>query len=297
MFKNRQGQPVVRSPRTLHRYVITSKLGAGGFGEVFQARLVDLDMQVALKRFRMRPGDTDQAIRNWLNEYTTHEALAHPNILQSYDAFEDGGFLYIATELASHSLDHYITEWSVFFPPWDDLGIARAGMHLASALHYLHVGWRDDQPLVHRDVTPNNVFFFEASTVFKIGDFGISTVLDNAGDIAVTQIANWGFVAPELLRLGYTVPQSDLFQLGLVLYSMAAGAYAIPKESSIAEKKAAIKSGAAWTAANQLEGTDDGLKDAIKKLLFRNLERRYASASEVHADMTKIFYRLRSLNK
>ena len=292
-MRNKKGQPVVHSSRTLHRYVITNTLGSGGFGEVFRARLIDLDLPVALKRFRKRSGSTQQAVDNWIAECTTHEALSHPNILQSYDAFEDEGFLYLATELATKSLDKYIDDFSAIFPPWNDITIARAGMHLASALHYLHVGWREDTPLVHRDVTPNNVFVFQETDTFKLGDFGISKLLEQQDDIAVTQIANWSFVAPELIRAGYTVPQSDLFQLGLVLYTMAAGDYAIPKSQSIQAQRSAIASGAAWKAANELEGNDEELKDCIKRLLLRDLEKRYPTAEAVHGDLRKIHYRLR----
>lgn len=293
-MRNKRGQLVVHSDRTLHRYVITDRLGAGGFGEVFRARLIDLGLPVALKRFKVDRGATQRALDNWFLEYTTHEALSHPNILQSYDAFQDDGFLYLATELATSSLDQYIDEWSALFPPWDDAGTARAGMHLASALHYLHVGWRDGQPLVHRDVTPNNVFVFQESNAFKLGDFGISKLLDEQDGIAVTQVANWAFVAPELVRLGYTVPQSDLFQLGLVLYTMAAGAYILSKDAPVQEKKNAIVSGAAWKSANDLEGVDDELKECIKRLLFRDLSKRYPTAEAAHGDLRRIYYRLRS---
>jgi serine/threonine-protein kinase len=171
---NKRGQLVVRSDRTLHRYVILDKIGAGGYGEVFRARAMDMDMPVALKRYKMKSGLTQQAWEGWASECSTHEALSHPNILQAYDAFSDDGFLYLATELATKSLNQYIDEYSQYFPPWDDLGVARAGMHLASALHYLHVGWREDRPLIHRDVTPNNVFVFQDTNTFKLGDFGIS---------------------------------------------------------------------------------------------------------------------------
>lgn len=292
--RNARGQLIVRSSRTLQRYIVTDQLGSGGFGEVFRARLIDLNVQVALKRFKRRGGATQQILDNWVSEYTTHEALSHPNILQSYDAFEDDGFLYLATELATKSLDQYIDEWSALFPPWDDIGTARAGMHLASALHYLHGGWREGQPLVHRDVTPNNVFVFQDTNTFKLGDFGISKLLGEQDGIAVTQVANWAFVSPELIRLGYTVPQSDLFQLGLVLYTMAAGTYVVPKDAPMQAKKSAIASGAAWKSANELENVDEALKECIKRLLFRDLSKRYPTAESAHADLLKIYYRLRS---
>jgi serine/threonine protein kinase len=291
---NSRGQLVVHSNRTLHRYVINDRIGAGGYGEVFRARVVDLNLLVALKRFKMRSGFTQQALADWSSEYTTHEALSHPNILQAYDAFEDDGFLYIATELATKSVNQYIDTYSSLIPPWDDIRVAKAGMHLASALHYLHTGWRDGQPLLHRDVTPSNVFVFEETNTFKLGDFGISKHLDEPDGVAVTQVANWGFVSPELLRLGFTVPQSDLFQLGLVLYTMAAGAYVVPKSASPKEKKEAIASGQAYKSAAMLTDIDDDLRECIKLLLLRNLEKRIPVAEVAHSKLSKIYYRLRS---
>ena len=121
-----------------------------------------------------------------------------------------------------------------------------------------------------------------------------SKLLDEFSGPAVTQIANWGFVAPELVRAGFSVPQSDLFQLGLVLYAMAAGQYVVSPNASIAKKKAAIVSGAAWDAANQLDEIDQSLKNCIKKLLLRNRSKRYASAAEVHSALAKVYYRLRT---
>lgn len=290
--KNARGQLVLRSDRTLHTYLVTGRLGAGGFGEVYKATMVDLRLSVAIKRFNAKSSGR-QALENWVREYSTHEALSHPNILQAYDAFEDDGHLYLVTELASNSIDHYIDDAKAILP-WDDAGIARAAVHITSALHYLHVGWRLGKPLVHRDVTPNNVFLFEDSSIFKLGDFGISTLLNAVDDHASTKIGNWAFVAPELIQQGFTVPQSDIFQLGLVLYSMAAGAYLVDKTAPIKDKIDAISGGAAWKAANALTDIDQKLKDAIKRLLIRSLTKRYSTALEAHNDFRKIYKRLRS---
>ena len=297
-IRNSRGQLVVTSSRTLHRYTVIGKLGSGGFGDVFRARSIDMGgMLVALKRYKRQQGSTQQTWSNWASEVSTHEALSHPNILQAFDAFEDGGYLYLVTELATKSVDQYIDEYSAALPPWDDTLVARAGMHLASALHYLHVGWNQDRPLLHRDVTPNNVFVFEDTNVFKLGDFGISKLLDEPDGIAVTQIANWGFVSPELVRLGFTVPASDLFQLGLVLYTMSAGRHVVPKDASIDEKKQAIADGAAWRSAKELEYVDYDLQECMKRLLLRDRSKRYGAAKDVHVDLRKIYSRLRNAQR
>ncbi|MDA4132943.1 MAG: protein kinase family protein, partial [Thaumarchaeota archaeon] len=245
-LRTRSGHISITSDRTLYRYIVKHQLGGGGFGEVVHAHLSNLGIDVAMKRFRRTAGRTEAVTSNWAKEYFTHEGLSHPNILQVYDAFEDDGHLYIVTELASDSVDRRLG----FL--WPDSVVARAGMQIASALHYMHTG-SSGGPLVHRDVTPQNIFYFEGQGIFKIGDFGISKRLEDPDTIAVTQVANWGYVAPELAGpMGYTVPQSDLFQLGLVLYSMTANEHAIDQSLSLREKKQAILSGSAYQRAEEL---------------------------------------------
>ena len=279
MKMTRQGYPIVTSDRTLYSYVIKRLLGSGGFGDVYEAVLYDLKLGVALKRFKVEPGSTAAGHESWSKESTTHDSLSHPNILQVFDAFEYDGFLFIATELATASLDHCT-------PPggWAESEVMNAGIQIASALHYMHTA-SGDGPLIHRDVTPNNIFYFQANSLFKLGDFGIAKQLDGENDVAVTLIANWSFVAPELARDGFSVPQSDLFQLGLVLYYMAQGKSAIDLSMPVKKKKAAIVGGAAYTAANDAYFVSDELQQIIKKLLLRDLNKRYSSAEEVVRDL------------
>jgi len=283
MKRSQQGFPIVVSDRTLYRYMVTKHLGEGGFGEVFQARIRSLRLNVALKRFKLDPGGTRAGRERWAREASTHGSMSHPNILQVLDAFKYEGFLYLATELATGSLDNCT-------PPqgWDELEVMRAGMHVSSALHYMHTAWTDEGPLIHRDVTPNNIFYFQEASLFKIGDFGIAKALDGEDGVAVTQIANWSFVAPELVKDGFSVPQSDLFQLGLVLYFMAQGESAIPTNLSVADRKRSVVGGAAYRAASDAPFESEGLQGCIKKLLLRDMDKRYQSASEVFADLRAV---------
>ncbi|WP_438042670.1 serine/threonine protein kinase [Sorangium sp. So ce128] len=290
MKTTKQGFPIVKSDRTLYRYVIKKLLGSGGFGDVYEAELFDLNLSVALKRFRVKPGSTASVLESWANESETHDSLSHPNILQVFDAFECEGFLYMATELATASLDHCTPAEG-----WDESEVMRAGIQIASALHYMHTAWGAAGPLIHRDVTPNNIFYFQGKSIFKIGDFGIAKQLDGQYDVAVTQVANWSFVAPELARGDFSVPQSDLFQLGLVLYFMAQGESAIDSSLPIAKKKQAIVDGAAHQSAKDAIFLSDKLQQCIKRLLLRDRVKRYSSAKSVVADLRAAHKEFREL--
>jgi serine/threonine protein kinase len=269
---------VVRSGQTLYHYAMRKLIGAGGFGEVFKARILELDTLVALKRFRAARGDTEKVYEDWLKEYGIHSALTHPSILQVLDAFVSGSHFYIATELATCSMDRFINAGEA----WTDEVVVAAGIQVSSALHYIHETRDEEHPIVHRDVTPKNVFYFEDKDLFKLGDFGISKVLPSKEDVAVTEVANWGFVSPELVRQHFTSEQSDLYQLGLVLLSMCTGRYPVDQSLSAREKAQAIAEGLPWKVADSLTGVHPALKRVIKKLLFRDLAKRFESAEEVY---------------
>lgn len=209
--------------------------------------------------------------------------MNHPHVLEVLDAFAYKGHVYIVTELASSTLEEAVE----FQISWPELDVVRAGLQLSSALHYLHQHARPNSPLVHRDVTTKNVFYFQDEDTFKLGDFGITKVLGTPTSVATTQVANWGFVAPKLIRLGYTTPQSDLYQLGLVLYAMTKGQHAVDQSLPQADRIDAIANGVPYKEARALTCRAD-LKKVILKLLLRRQDRRYSTAQEVFVDLQPI---------
>src|SRR5262249_59319463 len=92
--------PVARAPTTrLGPYEILAKLGAGGMGEVYRARDVRLDRDVAIKILPESSAHEPQALARFQREAKAVAALSHPNILTIYDVGTDGGVTYAVTEL------------------------------------------------------------------------------------------------------------------------------------------------------------------------------------------------------
>lgn len=278
----------IRSSRTLQTYELLAPIGSGGFGEVFRARAIDLGILVAVKRFKKGAGSTRDVVDNWAKECVLHQGISHPNVLRAHDAFVERGQAYLVTELATDSLDKLCVAGVRTSLPRTQRMVRRAGLHLSSALHFIHVGWRKSKPVVHRDVTPKNVFYFEKTSMFKLGDFGISKRLGEPDEVATTQIANWHFVSVDLIREGFTVPQSDLFQLGLVLYSILARRPLIPTNATRDQALAAIEGGAAHRAISALTGLNPLLYRVLRRLVIRDRAKRYGTAKEVHDDLSKI---------
>src|SRR2546422_464553 len=83
----------------LGSYEIVAPLGAGGMGEVYRAKDIKLDRQVAVKVLPERLANDPQALARFEREAKAVAALSHPNILAIYDFGANQGITYAVTEL------------------------------------------------------------------------------------------------------------------------------------------------------------------------------------------------------
>src|SRR5215831_18010527 len=158
---------VVTSPETLLSYEVERFLGEGGFGQVFLARRAGrssvVDETVCVK--------ISTRIDGWLREAYFGQLLdGHPRAIKIFDAFpllqEDGRILYcLALEFARHGdLRAYLHRTR---KGWPERHVRREIAGILEVLGKLHRGH-----LLHRDLTPMNVFVCEGPSL-KLGDFGI----------------------------------------------------------------------------------------------------------------------------
>jgi serine/threonine protein kinase len=160
-------QQVITSPETKLQYRIESLLGQGGFGQAYLARRITrsraVPMTVALK--------ASEHIDGWLREAYFGQLLGdHPRAIRVFDAFPlmpaDGAVLYcLALEYARHGdLRAYLHRTG---KGWPESSARREIAGVLEVLGKLHRG-----QLLHRDLTPLNVFVCEGPTL-KLGDFGL----------------------------------------------------------------------------------------------------------------------------
>ena len=154
---------------TIHRYVVTGEVGAGGMGVVYAAYDYGLDRRVALKLLRdPRPG---AAQRRLLREAQALAKLSHPNVVTVYDVGTHREHVFVAMELVEGIT---LREWLASRPrSWRDVvdAFLRAGDGLAAA----HAAG-----IVHRDFKPDNVLIDRRGRV-RVGDFGLA-LLDRDDD-------------------------------------------------------------------------------------------------------------------
>ncbi|MEM6991305.1 MAG: serine/threonine-protein kinase [Myxococcota bacterium] len=164
----------VRRGETIGRYVVLSRLGAGGMGVVYAAYDPDLDRKVALKLLhRHQRGIESPASQRLLREAQAMAKLDHPNVITVHDVGTFDGTIFVAMEFVDGvTLRAWLQRTSSAAVVLDAL--LQAGRGLAAA----HA-----RGLVHRDFKPDNVMVADDGRV-RVMDFGLVRSTEDADDPA-----------------------------------------------------------------------------------------------------------------
>jgi eukaryotic-like serine/threonine-protein kinase len=206
-----------------HFYIIRA-LGSGGMGVVYEAQDTRLPRSVAIKVLKSSLSKDVDAVRRFKREARLASSLNHPNICTILDVDEGNGQSFIAMELLhGRSLKARLAASA---PTLDEI-VDVAGQ-VADALAAAH-----DQGIIHRDITPANVFLTDHGLV-KLLDFGLAKHFPRADeDEDSTEdltrpgavVGTLHYLSPEQLANDGPVDyRCDLYSLGVILYQMATGA-------------------------------------------------------------------------
>ena len=193
-------------------YDDVTPLAKGGMAEVFRARHVPLERPVAVKV--MLDGADEHGVERMLQEARLVAKLRHPNLVHVYDAGQlPGGRPYVVMEcIEGNTLARCARPMSV------GVALTLVGQ-VAAALGVAH-----DVGVIHRDVKPSNILLDSSADgpVAKLADFGIARTEDSDITRTGTALGTPAYMAPESFR-GETVPASDVYGLGLILYELLTG--------------------------------------------------------------------------
>ena len=268
-------------------YEILAPLGAGGMGEVYRARDIRLDRDVAIKVLPTGSVGDAQAEARFDREARAVAALNHPNICALYDVgrHDDRSFL-VMELLEGETLHHRLACGPLEVGALIDHAIA-----LADALDTAHA-----RGLLHRDLKPANLFLTTRGQI-KILDFGLAKAIEASDEAtrvaggmqtdAGTAVGTLGYMSPEQLR-GETIDaRSDLFALGAVLYEMATGLRAFQGATG-AVVSAAILGQNPIAPRTIRPSLPVRLEETILKALERDCDVRCQSAAELRADLKRV---------
>jgi serine/threonine-protein kinase len=254
-------------------YNVTRVLGSGEFGAVYEC-VGPFDQVYALKMVRPANRPYEEVQREWAKEVQRLMSLRHPNVVYIHDAFEQEFLFYLALERCDHALS------AMLGTPMDEALVLELARQLLAAVQFLH-----DNDVVHDDLHPGNVLITHGDRPqVKISDFGISNELRGASAVRPS-VVHHSIMAPEIIASGYTSKQSDLYQVGLLLFWMLTGAPAVALDTKYEQLLRAVAEGHPRKRAEAI-GTPFGM--LIAKMLRRREQYRYTSAREVWADLRQL---------
>ena len=260
---------------TRGNYVVGALIGDGQYGSVYEC-LGPFDQPYALKMLRPANKPYQAVKEEWSREMLRLESFRHPNIVYIHDAFENNFLFYLALERCDTSLRALLGR------PFGHQLFIEISRQLLMTLQYLH-----DNGVVHSDLHAGNVLISQLhqAPIVKLTDFGVAHQLDGSTRWYRPQVANPKILTPELVTAGYTTTQSDLYQLGLILYHMHTCQPAIDVNVPYPEIARQISEG---TPRQKAEALGTPLGAVIAKLLRRRDAHRYQSAREVWDDLRQI---------
>lgn len=218
-------------PQRFGRFWLHEKIGHGGMAEIFRASVgpdpAKYDVEVAVKRLHGKWCRDKSQIDMFLTEADITKFLDHPNLLHVYEA----GFV---QEIPYIAMDYV---WGIDLSRLMDLLRRRRGrfpsdlavysaMQVLRGLDYVHRAKSpggEPMEMVHRDVTPSNLFITFDGEV-RIGDFGIALVkfIEPSEERRVVK-GKPVFIPPEVLAGAAVSQRDDLWGTAACLYEMLTG--------------------------------------------------------------------------
>jgi serine/threonine protein kinase len=200
------------------QYILTSRIGAGGMAEVWEARHVHLGHRVAVKFLLPEFARNQELQERFLNEGKRQAQLQHPNIVPAVDFFQVNGRSYLVMQYVDgHDLDARLEDGN---PPLSLDEIHGISWDVLSALDHAH-----SLGVIHRDVKPANMLIDHNGRTMLM-DFGIAKALhdERSATLTTTAMGTPDYMSPEQIVSPKKVDaRSDIYSFGCVLYAMLTG--------------------------------------------------------------------------
>ncbi len=262
-------------------YEILSLIGVGGMGEVYRARDLHLNRDVAVKVLLNLSTDP-QRLHRFEQEARAAGALNHPNILAVFHMGTYEGAPYLISEL----LKGETLRQAVKRGPLPVRKVIDYGVQIAHGLEAAH-----QKGIVHRDLKPENLFLTRDGRI-KILDFGLAKLTQplqpseygtstvSTGTEPGVVMGTVGYMSPEQVRGDSSDHRTDIFAFGAVLYEMLAGKRAFQKPTAT-ETMTAILREDPPNILDLVPNLPIGLQRILQRCLEKEPEQRFHSADDL----------------
>ncbi len=276
---------------TLGHYQITSQLGKGGMGEVYQAKDQKLGRDVAIKVLPEEFAKDADRVARFQREAKVLASLNHPNIAAIYGLEASEGTKFLVLELVEgETLADRIKAGAI--PVEESLKFA---LQIAEALEAAH-----EKGVIHRDLKPANIKVTPEGKV-KILDFGLAKAfageqtelnLSNSptlSDAATQQgviLGTAAYMSPEQARGKSVDKRADIWAFGCVLYEMLTGQAAFQGEDITEILASVVKGGANLDLLPA--NLHFRLREVIIRCLQKDLKKRYRDIGDVLLELEQV---------
>ena len=202
------------TPTNIGKYVIEGVIGEGAMGTVYRAKDSVIGRTVAIKVMNAAIARDENHRQRFLREAQAAGSLQHPNVVTIFDLGEIEGHLFIAMEFLRGVDLEKLMAGTDTLKLQSKLDII---VDVLMGLSYAH-----SNGIVHRDIKPANIRVGEDGKA-KIMDFGVAHLASSDMTRTGLVVGTPSYMAPEQVTGGKTVPGTDIFAVGAVLYHLLTG--------------------------------------------------------------------------
>ncbi|HLN57240.1 MAG TPA: protein kinase [Thermoanaerobaculia bacterium] len=273
----------------LGSYEITSRLGAGGMGEVYRARDTRLQRDVAIKALPAEFAGDAERLARFQREARLLASLNHPNVAAIYGLEEVDGARYLVLEIVEgESLAQRLAAGPL--PVEETLAVCAQIAAGVSAAH--------DAGVIHRDLKPGNVMVRHDGSV-KVLDFGLAKGADapagsGSSDLSASPTLSLGtqqgvilgtaaYMSPEQARGRPLDKRTDVWSFGCILYECLTGRQVFRDDTVSDTLASIIRSEPDWKALPA--DTPAKIRDLLKRCLRKDPKRRLHDIADARLEI------------
>lgn len=212
------------------KYILLDTLGVGGMAEIFRGKLLGeegFEKLIVIKKLLHQHNTNQELISHFIDEARLAALLEHENIASTYDFGNIDGTYFIAMEYL-FGKDLYTTMQKTAsikhpFPPEIALFIVDKICDAMEYAHNVHDLKNNPLNIIHRDLTPHNIFLTYDGKI-KVIDFGIAKTRfhDHRTQVGIVK-GKVSYMSPEQVAGDTLDNRSDIFSIGILLYEMLSG--------------------------------------------------------------------------
>ncbi len=278
---------MAKVPKKLGKYEIQREIGRGNMGVVYEADDPFNHRRVAIKvanpKFFDDKRNAERNRKMFFNEASASSFLDHPNIVHVYDAdIHEDHLCYLVME--------YVEDAKTLndFSRPDNLlpvnFVIEVIYKIAKALDHAH-----RQGVTHRDIKPSNILLTPQNDV-KITDYGIALI--KREDYSQTQvegvvIGTPSYMSPEQISNATVTYATDIFSLGVIAYQMLTGVNPFSGDN-FQEIYQRVNNEQPKELAAYRSDLPEGIDIVVRKMLRKDVDRRYRTALDVAADLSVV---------